>query len=117
MMDAIGEILARIMGYLPLKATALMIGGLCLAGSAGFLTATALGTGSQEPTRTVTIDTGTGAEGPAGPAGPAGPKGERGEQGPPGPAGGATCPTGFSHGILVINAPGGQVTLATCLKD
>jgi|SRR5262245_6251831 len=124
--------------------------GLILAGACGAFVATALGTSSQEPTQTVTINAGEGATGPTGPAGPAGdigPAGPKGEIGPPGPkgdvgadgvagpagppgpkgdagatgatgpAGGTTCPTGFSHGVLVINHPGGQVTLFTCLKN
>lgn len=86
---------------------------LALAGSAGILTAVALGGGAPPPTRTVTVNipTSTGAQGPAGPPGPAGP------QGPPGPAGGFDCLTGYSPGILQINAPGGQVSIYTCLKD
>jgi len=120
----------------------MVIGSLLLI-AAGSLAALALGAIQQEPTRTVTIDVGTlqgppgpkgdpgpagpkGDTGPAGPKGdpgPQGPKGEKGEPGPvgpagpQGPAGGTTCPSGFSHGNLVINHPGGQVTLFTCLKD
>src|SRR5215467_7549594 len=96
---------------------------LILAASAGFLTANALGITSQEPVKTVTINAGEGATGPTGPAGPTGPKGDTGDQGPKGdtgpagPPGGVTCPTGFSDGILVINHPGGQVSIFTCLKD
>jgi Collagen triple helix repeat (20 copies) len=101
----------------------------------------------QEPTRTVTVDVATGPRGPEGPpgpagpkgdqgpiglpgpvgdtgpkgdAGPAGPKGDRGDvgpQGPPGPKGDFSCITGYSPGILVLNAPGGQVRLYTCLQD
>lgn len=114
---------------------ALLLTALALTGSAGFLVALALGAGNQEPTKTVTLDVGSGGVGPAGPpgppgpqgergpagpagaVGPAGPQGERGPAGPAGPPGGTTCPSGFSHGILVINAPGGQVTQFTCLKD
>jgi hypothetical protein len=113
---------------------ALTIVGLTLAGGAGFLTATALGTSSQAA-RTVTVNIptgGAGSQGPQGPQGPAGPAGAKGDKGDPGPAGpqGATgpagpkgdpgssaCPTGYSPGDLVINHPGGQVTLYTCLKD
>lgn len=103
---------------------------------AGFLAATALSQGEAGPGRTVTIDVATGPTGPAGPEGPPGeqgPTGEQGlqgEQGPPGeqgptgpqgppgegggPCGGA--PEGYSPGFLVINHPGGQVTIYTCLE-
>lgn len=103
-----------------------------IAGSTGALAAQALSSQQAEPVRTVTIDVATGPQGPPGPAGPkgeqgergpAGPQGERGPTGPAGPpgpqgpAGSLVCPGGFSPGNLVINAPGGQVTLFTCLKD
>ena len=88
------------------KTLAVVGASLILAGGAGFLTATAVS--SNDPVRTVTVDVGKGVPGPAGPRGP---------QGPPGPAGKFECPTGFSPAHLVINAPGGQVTLYTCLKD
>ena len=86
---------------------------LAFAGSAGFLATKALGIGTQEPTQTVTINipTGTGAEGPAGPAGPPGP------QGPAGSPGAESCPSGYTFSAVVINAPGGQHTIATCLKN
>jgi hypothetical protein len=95
---------------------------LALAGSSGFLASQALSTSSQA-TRTVTIDIATGPagpQGPLGPAGPAGPKGDTGEAGPPGPKGDPgsfTCPAGFTEGELVINHPGGHVTLFTCLGE
>jgi Collagen triple helix repeat (20 copies) len=94
---------------------------LALAGTSGFLASQTLGAGAQ--TKTVTISVANGPPGPKGDTGPAGPKGEqgpKGEAGPRGPqgeAGQANCPAGFSHGDLVINHPGGQVTLFTCLKD
>jgi hypothetical protein len=90
------------------------------------------------PEKTVTIDVGKGEKGdpgPAGPAGPAGPKGDKGEQGErgvpglvgppgpkgdkgdPGPPGGTTCPTGYVFGKLIINAPGGQTVIATCIQN
>ena len=84
----------------------LVAASLGLSAVAGGFAAAALSSSSQA-TRTVTINVGTGATGPAGPQGPAG---------PPGPAG-LACPAGFSEGDLVINHPGGQVTLFTCLKD
>lgn|SRR5215471_2160615 len=119
--------------------------GLLLAGACGAFVATAaFGVSSQEPTQTVTINAGVGTQGPSGPqgdpgpAGPAGPKGDagadgtdgavgppgpKGADGPPGPPGPAgtsgetTCPTGYSHGVLVINHPGGQTTIFTCIKN
>jgi hypothetical protein len=108
---------------------------LTLAGGSGFLTSTALNAGAQTPTRTVTINiptSGTGVPGPAGPVGPAGspgPKGDAGPQGPAGPPGptgpqgpagpsnGPSCPAGYSEGVLVINHPGGQTSIFTCIKD
>ena len=68
-----------------------------------------------------------GPKGEIGPIGPQGPKGERGLKGdvgatgpagPPGPSGGGPCagaPQGYSPGVLILNAPGGQVKLWTCL--
>ena len=94
-----------------------------LAGAAGVLTATAFSGSSQAPTKTVTIDITPGPPGPKGDTGPQGikgdigPQGVKGDVGPPGPTGGLVCPTGFSEGDLVLNHPGGQVTLFTCLKD
>ena len=81
---------------------------LALAASGGFLAATALGTGSQQPTRTVTVDVGTGAQGQPGPPGPPGAKGDPGAE---------SCPAGYSFGAVLINAPKGQVQIATCIKD
>lgn len=91
---------------------------LALAAGSGFLTAQAI-SGAATPARTVTINVGTGPPGPAGPrgeAGPPGPKGEKGDVGPPGPAG-LDCPSNYSPGELVINHPGGQTSIWTCLKD
>lgn len=76
-----------------------------LAASAGFLAATALGIGAATPTRTVTITLQNGATGPQGPIGPSGPPGTN------------NCPDGFTAGELVINHPGGQTVIWTCLKD
>lgn len=81
-------------------------GSLVLAGSAGYLTAAALGK-SSAPARTVTVDVATGERGPPGP---------KGDPGPQGPAG-LACPSGYSPGELVINAPKGQVRVWTCLHD
>jgi hypothetical protein len=87
-----------------------LVAALVFAAGAGFLTSQAVGVSSQGPARTVTINVPTGQTGPAGPAGPAGPPG------PPGPSGAQTCPAGYELGAVLINHPGGQVTLWTCLK-
>ena len=118
------------MKRLPLVLSAL---GLGLAGTSGFLVADSRGAGEQ--VRTVTVNVGTGEQGPPGPTGPPGPagargpqgeRGERGEQGPPGPrgpqgppgsgGGGFSCPSGYEPGKLVINHPGGQTAIWTCLQ-
>lgn len=97
-------------GYKPLSIAACTA---CLA-AGGFGAAAAFGVVNQTPTKTVTINVATG---PRGPAGPAGPKGDTGPAGPPGKDGGEKCPDGFSFGDLVINHPGGQTTIFTCIKD
>jgi len=84
----------------------LAIVALALAGTAGFLASGAIG--QEAPTRTVTVDVGTGPQGPPGPAGP---------KGDPGPAGAFTCLVGYSPGILLINHAGGHVRVYTCLED
>ena len=92
---------------------------LAAASASGYLASTALSAGEAQAVITTTINLppggGTGEPGPAGPPGPQGPPGP---VGPPGPAGtgGVVCPAGFEEGELVINHPGGQVTLFTCLK-
>jgi len=61
---------------------------LVLAALGGFLASTALGVGQQAaPTKTVTVNI-------------------------PEPGG---CVAGYTPGILVLNAPGGQVKVYTCL--
>jgi hypothetical protein len=85
--------------------------GLALAGTSGYLASTALSAGQQQQVRTVTVDVGTGEQGPRGPEGPVGPPG------PQGPPGGTACPAGYSIGDVRINHPGGQVTIRTCVKD
>jgi hypothetical protein len=72
--------------------------GLGFAGASGYLASAAIGQ-AEEPTRTVTVDVATGP------------------QGPPGPPGEFSCLAGYSPGILVINAPRGQVKTYTCLED
>jgi hypothetical protein len=119
----------------PSASVLLLATSLALAGGSGFFASNAISDSNQTPTKTVTVDLPGGPTGPQGPPGvqgppgPIGPKGEPGERGPTGPTGarGATgpagptgnfsCPAGFSEGILVINAPGGQVRLFTCLGD
>jgi hypothetical protein len=104
-----------------MRAAILLTLGLTLAAGSGYLTSIALS--QQEPpvaTKTVTIDVATGPKGDTGPKGEKGDPGPRGPQGltgPEGPPGGLVCPLGFSFANLVINAPGGQVTIFTCLKD
>jgi hypothetical protein len=102
---------------------------LIFSGGLGAAFGIAATTSPEQASRTVTLSlTGgpTGPQGPVGPVGPIGPVGVPGERGPTGPKGdtgpigppgGLSCPTGFSTGDLVINHPGGQVTLFTCLKD
>jgi len=107
---------------------------LALAAGSGYLASVALGTSAQA-TRTITINVAHGPPGPPGEQGPPGPKGPPGERGPAGPQGvkgdpgakgdkgdqgppgGQTCPDGFSLADVVINHPGGQTTLFTCVKD
>jgi len=84
---------------------------LALAGSAGFFASQAIGVGTQQPTRTVTVNVGTGEQGPAGPAGP------QGDPGPAGAPGAESCPSGYTFGALVIDHPGGHVQIATCLQN
>jgi hypothetical protein len=127
----------RFRKLIPTKVGVALGASLVLAGSSGFLTAQALGQDG-EP-RTVTINAGEqgppgppgpegpegppgpaspGTQGPPGPVGPAGPAGPAGPVGPPGTGGGGPCagaPPGYSAGILVINTPGGQTSLWTCL--
>jgi len=115
--------------------------GVLFVAAGGFGAAAILKSQQQVPSKTVTVDVGTGtpgppgpagATGPAGPAGPAGPKGDKGDPGPagpkgdtgaqgppgpPGPAGSTECPAGSTFGKLVINAPKGQTSIYTCIVD
>jgi len=102
----------------------LAVAALTLAGTAGFLAATAVG--QEAPTTTVTIDVATGPPGPAGETGPQGdpgpkgdpgPVGPKGDPGPEGPAGGVTCITGFVPGVVVINHPKGHTDIYTCIRQ
>ena len=116
-----------------------MAGGLAFTGAGGFLAAQAMS--QTDSGKVVTINVGKGKPGPRGPRGPTGPagpvgstgaKGEKGDKGdsgpigaigPPGPkgdkgdTGGVTCPDGFVFGRLIINHPGGQTTIFTCIKS
>lgn len=89
------------------RASALLLAG-ALAGTAagGFFTSQAVMAQDGVKTETITIENGE-----PGPAGPPGPKGDKGEPG------GTVCPEGFVNGRLVINHPGGQTTIATCLEE
>ena len=69
----------------------LLAAALVLATGAGFLAATALGTGAAGPAPTVTINV-------------------------PSPSS-VVCPDGYTAGRLVINHPGGQTAIWTCLAN
>jgi hypothetical protein len=94
-----------------LKLAAMIATGSVLAAGSGFGASMALGQDGGEDQVTTTVNVGTGEQGPPGPAGPPGP------QGPAGVDGGLVCKTGFVKGELVINHPGGQVTIWTCIKN
>jgi hypothetical protein len=64
-------------------------------------------TGAQTPQITTTVNVGTGGQGIPGPPGP---------PGPPGTNTTLECPSGYVLGDLVINHPGGQVTILACIK-
>ena len=78
------------------------------ASAAGYFVAVSLGAGTQTPTRTVTVEVGTGPAGPTGPQGPPGPTGSPGAE---------SCPAGYTFGAVVFNGPSGHQQIATCLKD
>jgi hypothetical protein len=92
------------------KIASYIVGSLVLASCFGFIVGSAVGKSSADPARTVTVTVKDGQQGPQGPPGPPGPKGEKGDSGT------ITCPAGFEAGDLVINHPGGQVTIYGCLK-
>lgn len=90
------------------KISSVMVVSLLLAATAGGLVAAALGaTSPPKPVKTVTVKVSPG---------PKGPKGDKGDKGDPGKPGELVCPAGFVVGELVLNHPGGQVTLYSCLK-
>jgi hypothetical protein len=129
------------------KMTILVVSGSLMAAGSGYLGAAAIGQATAPDTlKTVTVDVGTGEQGPPGPpgskgdtgatgpsgamgpqgiAGPSGPKGDQGPPGPPGSAGTDICagaPVGYEPGILQINSPNisgvqkGHVTIYTCIE-
>jgi len=65
------------------------------------MVATAIGATAPPPEKTVTVTIPTNATGPTGPTGPPGT---------------IDCPTGFVPGVLIVNHPGGQVSVYACLK-
>ena len=72
--------------------------------------------GPAGPTGAAGEDGEPGPPGETGPPGESGPPGPPGPTGPPGPPGGGDgCPTGYEEGRLVINHPGGQVAIWTCI--
>jgi hypothetical protein len=107
------------------KIISVMSVSLVLAGATGFLVASAIGASPPAPVKTVTVNIHPGPPGPTGPqgpkgdTGPKGPKGDKGDKGatgPQGPPGAIECPSGFVVGEVVINHPGGQVTIYGCIK-
>jgi hypothetical protein len=72
----------------------MMLASLVLAAGAGLFAASSLGVGTAGPAQTVTVTIP-----------------------PPAPPSAFECPEGFSQGALVVNHPGGQVTLWSCLKE
>ena len=108
---------------LPLKSIALMGSSAVLAAGAGYMASTALSQEAEGPEVTTTVNVATGPQGPPGEQGPQGEEGaqgsigETGPIGPPGEDGAFACKVGFAKGELVINHPGGQVTIWTCIKE
>jgi len=78
---------------------------LAAAASSGALVAAAVSSSSAPaPQKTVTVNV---ENGPTGPTGATGPQGA---------AGTLECPTGFVVGEVVINHPGGHVTIYGCIQ-
>jgi hypothetical protein len=84
------------------RSTLILTASQVMAGGGGFLASVAFSQGPTQPQKTVTI---TLKNGPTGPTGPTG------------PAGAVECNKGYTFGNLVINHPGGQTTIQTCIKD
>jgi hypothetical protein len=107
-----------------MKTIGFIIVTISLAAASGFFVASAISQGAP-PTaiKTVIVTVKNGATGPAGPRGAQGPtgakgvKGERGATGPKGDPGDVSCPNTFEIGEVVINHPGGQVTIYGCIKE
>jgi len=75
---------------------------LVAAASSGALVAVAVSSSSAPaPQKVVTVNVTNGATGPTGPQGPSGV---------------LDCPTGFVPGEVVINHPGGHVTIYGCVQ-
>ena len=84
------------------KVIATMAASLVAAAGSGALVAVAVSAGGPPaPQKTVTVNVANGATGPTGP------------QGPPGAL---ECPSGFVPGEVVINHPGGHVTIYGCIE-
>ncbi len=96
---------------------------ISLAAFSGFFVASAIQGAPTQATKTVTVTLKNGATGPTGEKGvkgepgAVGPAGPAGARGPTGAGGALTCPTGFEIGEVVINHPGGQVTIYGCIKE
>ena len=84
------------------RVVALMAASLAAAAGSGALVAVAVSASSAPaPQKTVTVNVTNGATGPTG---------------PPGPSGVVDCPGGFVPGEVVINHPGGHVTIYGCIQ-
>jgi Collagen triple helix repeat (20 copies) len=110
-----------------MKTIAFIIVTISLAAVSGFFVASVVQGAPTQVAKTVTVTLKNGATGPTGEKGvkgepgakgPAGPAGPAGARGPTGASGGTlTCPPGFELGEVVINHPGGQVTIYGCIKE
>lgn len=83
------------------RIAAIMTGSLLLAGVSGYMVASAVGATAPPPQKTVTVTIPQSVTGPTGPTGP---------------EGSIVCPDGFVPGLVVVNHPGGQVTIYACIK-
>jgi hypothetical protein len=83
--------------------------------AAGGLGAAAIAASNSAPPPTKTVTITVGGTGPTGPSGATGSRGATGDTGPAGASGGFDCLTGYNPGILVINHPGGQTKIYTCI--